>query len=465
MAVNLTVSALLAALRMTDTAEETAEATRLLAFGTLLIEQHAPFAPETAQNEAVIRVCGYLFDQPFAGRSSAYANALRNSGAQSLLLAWVVHRAGNVEEAVASAMASGSANNPVVALGVSGDQMVVGFADGSTQNLTLPAGMAGIGTGVDQDARDLATLAQTTALNAQTTADSAEGAAQGAQGTADVAQDAATNNAAALANLPTVASLVSAWALAGNVDRLPENKTERVHVFESNAVPAPDAGGDEHDLWFRPVASGIEIYLHNGSVWQKRTTINLPFRITDQTVNINDAEYSGLPEGGHVAELAGGTLKVYQRNSSATAPFLSLLGATTGGGGTAGGALPTQIGTDTTVQTGGGSFEPTAATATAFITAWDSGLYSGFLFEFTETVGSGSSQTRDIFQVPIARTFATIPQTQRTEFQAPWAWTNDPIGPFKLLVNPTGATDSLILSITGAAAFESDSVLRIWGLA
>ena len=167
MAVNLTVSALLAALRMTDTAEETAEATRLLAFGTLLVEQHAPFAPETAQNEAVIRVCGYLFDQPFAGRGNAYANSLRNSGAQSLLLPWVVHRAGSTEEAVASAMASGSASNPVIGIGVVGDVLTVTFADGSTQSLSLPAGM-----GVDQAARDAAAAAQSAALGAQGTADS-----------------------------------------------------------------------------------------------------------------------------------------------------------------------------------------------------------------------------------------------------------------------------------------------------
>ena len=96
MAVNLTVSALLAALRLGTTTEETNEATRLLAYATLAVEKHAPDAPEAAQNEAVIRLAGYVFDQPFAGRGNAYANALRNSGAESMLAPWVTHRAGVV---------------------------------------------------------------------------------------------------------------------------------------------------------------------------------------------------------------------------------------------------------------------------------------------------------------------------------------------------------------------------------
>ena len=97
MAVNLTVSALLAALRLGNTAEETQEATRLLAYATSAVEKHAPDAPEAAQNEAVVRLAGYVFDQPFAGRGQAYANALRNSGAVAMLLPWVEHRAGAID--------------------------------------------------------------------------------------------------------------------------------------------------------------------------------------------------------------------------------------------------------------------------------------------------------------------------------------------------------------------------------
>ena len=56
--------------------------------------KHAPNASETAMNEAVRRLAGYLFDQPEAGRGDAYSNALRNSGAQRMLLPYRLHRAG-----------------------------------------------------------------------------------------------------------------------------------------------------------------------------------------------------------------------------------------------------------------------------------------------------------------------------------------------------------------------------------
>ena len=84
----------MAALRLTDSPEERAEATRLLAPATVLVEKRAPKAPDAIQNEAVIRLAGYWYDQPVAGKGSGYAHAFRNSGAGSVLASWVVHRAG-----------------------------------------------------------------------------------------------------------------------------------------------------------------------------------------------------------------------------------------------------------------------------------------------------------------------------------------------------------------------------------
>ncbi len=94
MAVSLTVPELLAALRMGDSSEETAEASRLLAYATEAVTKHAPDAPDVAHNEAAIRVAGYLFDSPFAARNAAFANSLRNSGAGSILLPYRQHRVG-----------------------------------------------------------------------------------------------------------------------------------------------------------------------------------------------------------------------------------------------------------------------------------------------------------------------------------------------------------------------------------
>ena len=94
MAVTLTVAELRAALRLNDSTEETAEVTRLLAYSTEAVTLQAPDASDSAHNEAVRRLAGYLFDQPEAGRGMVYANAMRSSGAARMLLPYRVHRAG-----------------------------------------------------------------------------------------------------------------------------------------------------------------------------------------------------------------------------------------------------------------------------------------------------------------------------------------------------------------------------------
>ena len=96
MAVTIKRAELSDALRLGHSNVEMATATRLLAYGTAAVEKHAPDAPDAIQNEAVIRLTSYLFDQPSVGRGAAYANALRNSGAAAILLPYRVHRAGIV---------------------------------------------------------------------------------------------------------------------------------------------------------------------------------------------------------------------------------------------------------------------------------------------------------------------------------------------------------------------------------
>lgn len=94
MAVTITAAALAVALRVDDGSDEMAQITRLLAVATATVEQRAPKAPDAVQDEAVVRMAGYLYDQPNAGRNMAYAAALRNSGGLALLLPWRVHGAG-----------------------------------------------------------------------------------------------------------------------------------------------------------------------------------------------------------------------------------------------------------------------------------------------------------------------------------------------------------------------------------
>lgn len=101
MAITLSADQLKAALRLGDSAEETAEATRLLAYATEAVSKHLGDAYEgTAAvivDEAATRLAGYLYEQPGASLGTGYANALRNSGAGAMLLPYRVHRAGAVE--------------------------------------------------------------------------------------------------------------------------------------------------------------------------------------------------------------------------------------------------------------------------------------------------------------------------------------------------------------------------------
>ena len=101
MAVTLTAARLSVALRLGDTAEETAEAARLLDYASAAVTKHAPDAPAVFQNEAAIRLAGYLFDMPLASRSAGYADALRNSGAAAILLPHRAHRAATTGEPAA----------------------------------------------------------------------------------------------------------------------------------------------------------------------------------------------------------------------------------------------------------------------------------------------------------------------------------------------------------------------------
>lgn len=88
--------------------ETTAEATRLLSVATELVNRYASGAPDSMLNEAVIRVAGYLSDQPSSARTRSivgpisesyradHLSALRNSGAMALLSPWKVRRGGAI---------------------------------------------------------------------------------------------------------------------------------------------------------------------------------------------------------------------------------------------------------------------------------------------------------------------------------------------------------------------------------
>ena len=194
MPVTLTQAQLSDALRLTDSTEEIAEAARLLSYATVAVSRHLgdsySTTPDAVLDEATIRLAGYLFDQPNAGRGLMYADALRSSGAAMILLPFKVIRAGSTGALAAAQAAMGSATNPVVDVVVStADRTItVSFEDGSTHTNPLPADMGGT---LDQTARDAAAGASTAAGAAQATADQAQTAADEANATAGAAQSTA----------------------------------------------------------------------------------------------------------------------------------------------------------------------------------------------------------------------------------------------------------------------------------
>ena len=270
MALTLSQAQLSAAIRLGDSPEEVAEATRLLAYVTAAITKHLGVAfdgaPDAVVDEAAIRLAGYLFDMPNAGRGITYANAGRNSGAWVILLPYRIHRAGSTGDAVAAAQeAVGTTGNPVTGLAITVDgKLEVIFADGATVELDLPAGMGG---GVlDQTARDAAADAQATADGATTSAANAQAdidtheanhpsggagvdqtardAAAAAQGTANNAATAATA-AAATANANT-GRLDAFPAGTGGVDQTARDAADGAQSTADGAQTAAD--GAQADL-------------------------------------------------------------------------------------------------------------------------------------------------------------------------------------------------------------------------
>ena len=284
MAITLTPAGLAAALRLGDSPEETAEATRLLAYVTAAISTHLADAyedaPDAVVNEAGIRLAGYLFDMPNAGRGLSYANAGRNSGAWQILLPYRIHRAGSTDDAVAAAQeAVGSTSNPVTDVAISGGNLVVTFNDGTTRDEPLPAGMTGDGT--DQTARDAAAAAQGTADGATTAAAAAQsdidaheanhhpsggaGVDQTARDAASAAQAEINAHELTLHNTDTVAR--STAVNARQIGEAAQATADAVRTELTTHETTPHGGGGGTDQMARAAAAAAqaEIDAHEAS--------------------------------------------------------------------------------------------------------------------------------------------------------------------------------------------------------
>ena len=96
MAVTITAEVLAHALRITPTptttlsTEQAVTVARLVGAAGAMVENYASDAPEAVSNEAVVRLAGWMLDQP-PGRQ--HADALGLSGARSMISPWRSRRA------------------------------------------------------------------------------------------------------------------------------------------------------------------------------------------------------------------------------------------------------------------------------------------------------------------------------------------------------------------------------------
>ena len=246
MAVTITAQELSDRLRVGSTPEELAEVTYLLDYASVAVLKYASGAPDVVQDEAVRLLAGYLFDAPTQSGGDRFANAMRNSGAARTLLPYRVHRAGSVDDALAAAQAAiGTVGNPVTGLAIAADDLIVTFADGTTEHLPLPAGG---GAGEDAVAR----TAAATALTAANTADQA----------ADAAQADANANTAALA-LKVERSDVSAGIGIALTETVGDARAFTISATGSAGGPSDLSGAWAYQANFSSAQTGEVVYSGN----------------------------------------------------------------------------------------------------------------------------------------------------------------------------------------------------------
>ena len=145
MAVTITVAELAEANRVGSTTRETSEVTRLRDYSIAVISQHLGTTyddtPDVVVNLAAAQLVGYLYDKPTVSGGVSLANAFKFSGAGQALFPYRIHHVGLVGgDLVRAAQASvGTEGNPVTDVGIMGAELVVEFADGSTETHDLPA--------------------------------------------------------------------------------------------------------------------------------------------------------------------------------------------------------------------------------------------------------------------------------------------------------------------------------------
>ena len=197
-----------------------------------------------------------------------------------MLLPYRIHRAGYADAVVEAQGAVGTADNAVVGLSISGGMLVVTFADGTTDDLDLPAGMGGMFSGTDQTARDAAAAAQSTIetheasehntdITARSTARNARQVGEQAQTTIET-HEASEHNHDATARTAARAAQTTA-------------DTARTELTAHEGTPHGGGGGVDQTARDSAAAAQTEIDTHEVSTHNTDTTARSTARNARQT--------------------------------------------------------------------------------------------------------------------------------------------------------------------------------------
>ena len=286
---------------------------RRLASATIEVEQYAPDAPTAVQDEALIRLAGWLYDtDPSEARRAA--SPLHSSGAAALLGRYRKHRL---------EMPSGG---PETTAGASGAEPYPWATTGNDD--PIPTGKLANAGGAshDQTARDAAAAAQSDADAAGATAAAANASAVGAQRSADdaLAAIAALDNTYST-DAERTAAVALLQAAIDAIDGGSGTGTSGTKVYVQTAEPT---GGTYRldDVWIRDVTTGtgLQIYKWTGSVWAVTYTLPVIPDVTllspgaalgtpsqsdynQNAVRAVDGQWFYVQQTGHLADTASWT--------------------------------------------------------------------------------------------------------------------------------------------------------------
>lgn len=246
----VTVSVLADALRLdSSNTKEAAQLQRLLNFAVTEVDRIADSAPETAKDEAVIRVVGYLYDMP-SFNAAVQRNALNNSGAAAILMPYRSHGAGFIGAAPGQATPSTGGVTPS-GDGLTDEQVIAliqarvwDWAEAGNETaipasklILAPTGTGGPGGGVDTAARQAAAAA---AAAAQANANKLmpPSPQEAARGTATSIRGWTASLIRTL-----VEAIVPNWARSGDSTPIPANKLTLAPSGSGTGGPAVVADG------------------------------------------------------------------------------------------------------------------------------------------------------------------------------------------------------------------------------